>query len=70
MHCTEERRNDKTNAASLVKSATQPRTEKTQKAHGVHAKPVLQKGSSRQKSPAGKEFMRMRPALGSEHGQD
>ena len=67
MHCTEECKSNKINAAFLLQEHNTLTTEKIQKRNGTNCKPVLQKGSSREKSLARKDFMKMRPPLGSKH---
>lgn len=51
----------------FFKSTTQLRTRKIQKMNGINSKLILQKGSSREKSLARKDVMKMRPKLGSKH---
>lgn len=67
MHCIEKCRNNKINAAYLLQEYIQLRTRKIQKMNGISSKLILQKGSSREKSLARKDAMKMRPKLGSKH---
>lgn len=67
MHCIEECKNNKINAAFLLQEHNTLRTEKIRGKNGINCKPVLQKGSSQEKSLARKDFMKMRPKLGSKH---